>query len=338
MAGIGSKFIDLIDVEKSKNPDGSIADVIEMLVELNPMLKDAYAVKCNNGTKHRTTIRTGLPSVAWGALYRGIDQSKSTKAQVEDVTGFVEGLSTVDKRLLDLSTTPGAVRLSEGKSFMEAMEQEVQEKLIYGNSDMNPEQLMGLAPRFSDVAAQNGKQIINGGSDADGVNTSIWFVTWGDNQAHLIFPDGNGISSGIQRDDKGEQRVEDGDGKPYFAMEELFTHHIGLTVRDWRFVVRIANIKVSDVIAGNVDLYALMRKAYYQHWGRRSGFKGKSCIYMSTDMLEGLDALATNAGASDNFVRLKPMEVQGEEVQSYRGIPIRETDALLDTEDRVLFS
>jgi hypothetical protein len=30
------------------------------------------------------------------------------------------------------------------------------------------------------------------------------------------------------------------------------------------------------------------------------------------------------------------MEIQGDEVLSYRGIPIRETDALLNTETRVV--
>lgn len=333
MAGIGSKFIDLIDVEKSKNPDGSMADVIEMLVEMNPMLKDAYAVKCNDGTKHRTTVRTGLPSVTWGALYAGIPQSKSTKQQVEDITGFVEGLSTVDARLLDMTTTPGAVRLSEAKSFIEAMEQEVQEKLVYANSDLQPRQFMGLSPRFNDPTSPSGKQIVDGGG-AQSDNTSIWFVTWGDNQCHLIYPDGNGISSGIKRQDKGEQRVTDADGNAYYVMEEMFTHHIGLTVRDWRYVVRIANIDVSEVKAGNVDLYGLLRKAYYKHYGRRN-MKGKTCIYMNSDILEALDALGTNAGASDNFIRLKPMEIQGEEVQSYRGMPIREVDALVNTEELV---
>lgn len=331
MAGIGSNFVDLIDIEKGKNPDGSMADVIEMLVEMNPMLKDAYAVKCNNGSTHRTTIRTGLPSVTWGALYKGVDQSKSTKAQVEDATGFVEGLSTVDKRLLDGVANSGAVRLSEAKSFLEAIAQEVQEKLIYGNEALNPNQFTGLAPRFNDPTAQNGKQLIDGGgTGAD--NMSIWMVTWGDNQCHTIYPDGSGISAGVQRTDKGEQRVMDADGKPYYAMEEMFTQHVGMCVRDWRYVVRICNIDVSNVEAGSVDLYGLLRKAYYQHEGRRQGMKGKSCIYMNSTALEALDALATNAGASDNFIRLRPMDVQGEEVMSYRGIPIRETDALLETE------
>jgi len=59
-------------------------------------------------------------------------------------------------------------------------------------------------------------------------------------------------------------------------------------------------------------------------------------IYCNRDVLEALDALATNAGASDSFVRLKPMEIEGKEVMAYRGIPIRESDAVLNTEARVV--
>ena len=106
MAGIGNTYVDLLDIYKQQDPDGSMADVIEMLMELNPMMQDAYAVECNNGTTHRHSIRTGLPSTAWGKLYQGIPQSKSTFAQVDDATGFNEGLSTIDKRVLELSGNP----------------------------------------------------------------------------------------------------------------------------------------------------------------------------------------------------------------------------------------
>jgi hypothetical protein len=78
-----------------------------------------------------------------------------------------------------------------------------------------------------------------------------------------------------------------------------------------------------------------MRKAYYQLQNRRVA-GGKISIYCNRDVLESLDALATNAGASDNFVRLKPMEIEGKEVMTYRGIPIRETDALINAEARVI--
>lgn len=331
MATLGATFVDLIDVYKQQDGRGEFVEVIEMLMEMNPILDDALTVECNKGTTHLHTIRTGLPSVTWGKLYQGIPQSKSTKAQVEDTAGFVEGLSTVDTRLLDLSTNPGAVRLGEAMSYIEAMNQEVAGKMFYGNTASDPEEFMGLAPRFNDLSAPNGNQIIDaGGTGSD--NTSIWFVTWGDNQTHLLYP--KGTVAGIQREDMGKQRVLDGNNNAYYAMEEKFCWNVGLAVKDWRYVCRIANIDVSDMQAGSVQLYDFMRKAYYQLQNRRVA-GGRLAIYCNRDVLEALDALSTNAGATDSFVRLKPMEIEGKEVMTYRGIPIRETDALLNTEARV---
>lgn len=334
MATLGAKFVDLIDVYKGQNPDGTIADVIEMLALENPILADAIAMECNQATQHLHTVRTGLPTVTWGKLYKGINQSKGSKAQVTDTTGFVEGLSTIDKRLLKLSKNPGALRLSEAQGFLEAMNQEVATRIFYGNSASDPEQFMGLAPRFNDPSAANGNQMINaGGTGSD--NTSIWFVTWGDNQCHLLYPEGT--QAGVEREDKGEQRVTDGDGNPYFVEEEMFTWNIGLAVKDWRYVARICNIDVSLMAAGSVALYTFMRNAYYKLQSRRVA-GGSQAIYCNRDVLEALDALATNAGASDNFVRLTRKEIEGEEVLTYRGIPIRETDALLNTEAAISFA
>jgi hypothetical protein len=332
MAIIGNTFVDLIDIYKQQDGSGQFVAVIELLAEMNPILDDAIAVECNKGTSHLHTVRTGLPDVSWGRLYKGITQSKSKTAQVEDTTGFVEGLSTIDERLLKLSTNEGAVRLSEAMSYLESMNQEVATKMFYGNTAADPEEFMGLAPRFNELAAPNGNQIIDaGGTGAD--NTSIWFVTWGERQACLLYP--KGTMAGIQREDMGRQRVLDVDGNPYYAMEEKFTWNIGLAIKDWRYISRIANIDMSDVEAGSVALYDFLRKAYYKLQNRRVA-GGKLAIYCNRDILEALDALATNAGASDSFVRLKPMEIQGEEIMTYRGIPIREVDALLNNEARVV--
>lgn len=332
MATLGNSFIDLIDTYKMQDGRGQFNPVIEMLMEMNPILEDAIAVECNKGSTHLHTVRTGLPSVTWGRLYQGIPNSKGRTAQVEDTTGFVEGLSTIDKRLLDLSTNEGAVRLSEAQAYLESMSQEVASKIFYGDTASDPEEFMGLAPRFNDLSAANGNQIIDaGGTGSD--NTSIWFVTWGDNQCNLLYP--KGTQAGVQREDHGEQRVTDSNGNAYYAKEEKFTWHVGMAVKDWRYVSRIANIDVSDMQAGSVALYDFMRKAYYQLQNRRVA-GGKIAIYCNRDVLEALDALGTNSGASDNFVRLKPMEIEGKEVLTYRGIPIRETDALLNSEARVV--
>ncbi len=332
MAVIGSSYVDLIDLYKQQDGRGQFVQIIEMLKEMNPMLEDAIAVECNKGTTHLHTVRSGLPDVSWGRLYQGIPNGKGRTAQVEDTTGFAEGLSTVDTRLLQLSTNEGAVRLSEAQAHLEAISQEVQSKMIYGNTASDPEEFMGLAPRFNSLSAANGNQIIDaGGTGSD--NSSIWFVTWGDNQCNLLYP--KGTMAGVQREDMGEQRVTDANGNAYYAKEEKFSWHVGLAVKDWRYVSRVANIDVSDMNAGSVQLYDFMRKAYWKLQSRRVA-GGNLSIYCNRDVLEALDALATNAGASDSFVRLSRTEIEGQEVLSYRGIPLRETDAILNTEARVV--
>lgn len=329
MATIGSTFLNLIDLYKRQDKDG-VADVIELLKQTNPILDDAMAVECNMGASHKTVVRTGLPSVAWGMLYQGIAQSKSTTQEVTDTTGFVEALSTVDERLLKLSKDPAKVRLSEATAFLEAMNQEAATGIFYHDTDTTPEKIKGLSARYS-VRGGNGigtNVIHGGGSDSD--NTSIWFVTWSDQATHLLYPEGT--MAGVQREDMGRQRVLDGSGNPYYVKEEKFTWHLGVSVRDWRYNARIANIDVSDAIAGSVDLHDLMAQAYYKLQSRRVP-NGKQVIYCNRDIMYALDKLARGSGnAANGALHLTRREIEGQEVVSWRGIPIRETDALLNNE------
>lgn len=334
MATLGNTYVDLIDIYKQTDPDGAGARIIELLKQQNPILDDAIAMECNKGGEHVHTIRTGLPSVTWGALYKGIAQSKSTTQQVTDTTGFVEGLSTIDTRVLDLANGKEAqVRMNEALGFLEAMNQEVATGLFYHDTATTPEKFKGLSARYNvRGGAGAGNQVIHGGGSSTD-NTSIWFVTWGDRFTHLLYP--AGTQAGIKREDKGEQREKDENGGIYYVKEEKFTWHVGVAVKDWRYNARVANIDVSSMQAGDVDLYALLRQAYYKLQSRmRRGDAGggRQAIYCNRDVLEALDALATNGGSSDSFVRLTPREIEGQEVLTYRGIPIRETDALLNTE------
>jgi len=334
MAVIGNSYLSLIDLYKRTGAIREMVPVIEALNQINPLGEDAVYVECNQGTKHLSTIRTGLPAVTWGKLYQGIPQSKSTTQQVEDTTGFVEGLSTVDERLLKISKNPAALRMSEAQPFLEAMAQDVQTNFFYSNTTTTPEKFKGLGARYN---ALSNPQVVNGaGSGSD--NTSIWFVTWGEMQTALIYPEGT--AAGVQREDKGSQRVLDANGLAYYAKEEYFAQHVGVTVRDYRFNARIANIDVSNAIAGSVDVYDLMTSAYYQMQNRRNANVknggmvnvGKTVIYMNRTMLSVLDRLATNNGSTDNYIRMKTTEIEGREIQTWRGLPIRETDAILNTE------
>lgn len=351
---IGNTYINLIDVMKGTNDGKTAAKIIEMLMQSQGVLDDAMAIPCNDGTNHKHTIRTGLPSNAWGALYQGIPQSKSSKQQVVDVTGFLEAASAVDTRMGDVTSGGllNSVRLQEIAGHMEAMMQEMATGLFYHDTATSPEKFKGLGARFNEIGGSAaGNQIVDaGGTGAD--NTSIWFVTWGPETCHLLYP--SSTKAGITREDHGKQRTLDAAGNPYYVLEEMLRWHMGLALKDYRYVSRVANIDVSnmlndpsDIDGNGNDLYHFLRKGYYKLQNRRVNRVGNNikgdiagkrqiAMYANTDVLEALDALGSNSGSADNFTRLKPMEIEGKEVLTYRGIPIRETDALLGTEARVL--
>lgn len=333
MATIGNTYLSLIDVLKRQGENGEVsAAIIEMLSKINPILQDMITVECNQGTSHLTTIRTGLPTATWTQLYKGVQPTKSTTAQVTDTTGSLEAWSEVDARLIDIAGAgAGALRLSEAAAFLEAMSEEMASTLFYGNQGTDPEEFTGLAPRFNSSTATNGSQIVKaGGTGSD--NTSIWMVVWGPNTCHGLYPKGS--SAGFRREDLGIETTKDSSGGLYRVYREKFAWDMGFTVRDWRYISRICNIDVSDVQAGSVPLFTYLRKAYYK-LRQREVIGGSAAIYCNSTILEALDALATNSGTTDNYTRLSYREIEGGEVLTYRGIPIRQTDAILNTESLV---
>ena len=341
MATIGASYLNLIDMYRNGG-DVRAAETVEALRRSSPAVKDAITVEANRGTTHEHAIRTGLPAVTWGRLYQGIPQSKSARAMVVDTTGFVEGLSTVDERLLDISPNAAAMRDGEATSFIESMTQEAETGIFYHDSASTPEKFKGLAARYNTVSgtAYANNVIDGGGTGSD--NTSIWIVTWSENATHLIHPKGTKV--GLQRTDRGSQRVTDTNGNAYYVKEEEFRWHLGLAVRDWRYNARVANIDVSDIVAGTAAVLPKLRKAYHRIHGRiratdmndaNASTNGRTVIYMNRTVYEALDAELTSATLNTSL-RLTPMQLEGEEVEAYRGIPIRVTDQLLNTEARVV--
>ena len=340
MATIGNSYLNLIDMFRAGG-DAATAEVVEVLNRLSPVVRNAFTVEANSGTQHKHAIRTGLPSVTWGRLYQGIPQSKSGRTMVTDTTGFVEGLSTVDTRLLEISPNAAAVRMAEGEAFLESMRQEAETGFFYHDVLTTPEKFKGMSARYNVRGGGGaGNQVVHGGGSGSD-NTSIWFITHGENATHLIHP--KGTKAGIHREDMGRQRVTDADSNAYYVKEELFRWHLGVAVRDWRYNARIANIDVSGI--GSTDLYALMRSAFYKLQGvystalrngdgslnQNASVEGRTVIYMNRTVMEALDAQQTNATLNP-ALQLRQMELEGRMVQSYRGIPIEVTDAILNTE------
>ncbi len=199
MATLASNALTLGDWAKRRDPDDRVATIIELLSQSNPILEDMLWTEGNLPTGHRTTVRTGLPDVAWRKLNYGVPQSKSTTVQVDDTCGMLEAFGQVDKDLAELNGNTAAFRLTENMAFLESMNQELASTLIYGNSGTEPEAFTGLAPRYSSLSASSGQNILSAGGAA--TNTSIWLAGWGDQALTGIYPKGS--TAGLQHVDLG---------------------------------------------------------------------------------------------------------------------------------------
>ncbi len=334
MSTIGATVLTLLDWAKSVDPDGKVADVVELLAQTNGLLDDMLFKEGNLPTGHQTTVRTGLPNVFWRLLNQGVSPSKSTKAQITEGIGMLEAWSEVDKDLAELNGDVNAFRLSEAKAFIEAMNQEMASTAFYGNSSTSPEEFNGFAVRYSSTSAGNGSNIVDGGAAGGQTDCmSIYLVVWGEETVHGIFPKGS--KAGIFHEDLGLQTVEVSGGvggTKMRAYQEHWQWKNGIALKDWRFVVRIANIDKSALITETspADLTKLMIKAIH----RIPNLKlGRAAFYANRTIVEFLDIQRRSDVAAGGG--LTYMDVDGKNVPSFRGIPIRVCDALLESESVV---
>jgi hypothetical protein len=343
MATLTTQNPTLLDVAKRTDPDGKIATIVELLAATNPVLQDMSWVEGNLPTGHRTTIRTGLPTPTWRKLYGGVTPTKSTTAQVTDSCGMLEAYAEVDKALADLNGNTAAFRLTEDQAHIEGMSQEMAQTLFYGNEGSEPEAFTGLAPRYNSLSAQNADNIIvGGGSGSD--NTSIWLCVWGPRTGFGIYPKAS--QGGLQMTDKGQVTVENATdysggavgGGRFEAYRTHYRWDAGLTIRDWRYFVRIANIDYSTLfVDGTATDRANAQKALInlmvQATERIPNFgAGRAAFYMNRRLREAL-RLGILEKVSSN---LTWETVAGKRVMVFDDIPVMRTDALTNAEATVV--
>ena len=326
MATLSTTNPTLSDVAKRYDADGKIDTIVEMLAETNEVLEDMTFLEGNLPTGHRTTIRSGLPGSTWRKLNYGVQPSKSTTVQVTDTTGMLEAYAEVDKSLADLNGNTGAFRLSEDRAFLESMNQTMANTLFYGDTGTDPEKFMGLSARYNSTGAASGDNIIlGGGSGSD--NTSVWLVCWGPNTIHGIYPKGS--QAGLNHHDLGEVTLEDAASGKYQGYRTHYKWDVGMTVRDWRYAVRIPNIDVSNLNKGatssSADLVDLMVQAIELLPNTNLG----RCVFYGN---RTISSILRRQITNTSNVRLSMDEVAGKRVMTFDGIPFRRNDALLKNE------
>lgn len=332
---VGTRYISLAqNFKKSGSKEGEARGlIIEIADQLSPAVNDATVTECNNGTQHISMMRSGLADSVWTKLYGGPIPSRGSVTEVIDSTGTLESVSTIGAKHLELAGKDKAsLLMSEAHAHIEAMTIEVEKTLFYGDQATEPVTFTGLGPRFSTLSqdVMSANQIVDGGG-AGSDNTSIWFVTWGDQYCKLLYP--SGTQGGLTRRRLPEETQLGSDGSVVRVHREMFKWEVGFACSDFRGVARVANVDVTklrhDPEAGGADLVTLLIDGYNKIALRSSG---RHVIYVNSTISTALD----HQSRKDKNVLLSLQDYQGKPVRSFRGIPIRVSDAIMNTEARVI--
>ena len=163
-----------------------------------------------------------------------------------------------------------------------------------------------------------------GGTGDD--TSSIWMIQWAQDKACGLCP-ANDVQKGLRDFDMGLQYATAENSKETLVYRHELMWDLGLLVFDYRAVSRIRNIESSIAnLASNATLWHKIVQA-------RNNFKGKETVwlYVSGDVFTQLDIMTadkTNVHYSDKNPWGRPMLM-------FRDMPIRKSDAILETESAV---
>lgn len=344
MTVLGSQLHTLADLTARLDPDGKVAVIGEWLSQQNEVLEDQLWEEGNLPTGERTTVRTGLPTVTARGINQGVPASKSRVAQIDEGVAWFEGQSDIDRQAAMMSGNPDNYRLTEATAFYESLGQANAQTLFYGNAGANPKEYTGMFPRYNSLSGPTKDQIIDGGGTGTD-NSSIALIVWHPMGFKGIYPKGSkagithiNVTAGTGTADDGYETgsyITDRDGNRFLAVSDNFTWKTGLSIKDYRRGVRIANIDKS-LLTPNYSTGAQIEMLMARALERAQGLTlpgAKAAFYMPRNIRENFRMQLVNNANSSNFsyetVGGKPMMVFG-------GVPVRVADVLKADEARVV--
>jgi hypothetical protein len=339
VAALGSRLLTLADVAKSK--DKQIGKVAEVLVQQNPMLNDIPYMEMNEGTIHKEDIRSALPAIYYRKANQAIPASKSTIEERTFTAAHFESKSQIDEAVAKRGGVDRIAynRWNQAQGHIQAHAIEHANLTIYGSPLDGNRKVAGFFDIYStlDTAEPTHNQVIDAGGTGSDL-TSILLACWGERSIFGVYP--KGTQAGLKRTDRsqGGKLVQiqatdsDGNAGAFWGYEEQFEIDHGLVVKDYRQAVRIANIDPALLLSGvgAADLVDLMISAMYKIDSLENGMP---VFYMNRTLEAFLDKQSRNqVGAGGG---LTYADYQGKPVMMFRGIPVRRSDAILNTEDEV---
>lgn len=250
MAEVGLLYPTLSDLQKQLDPKGQLAAQINIMTQKWDFLKVLPMIEANGLTSHQASVLVGLPEAAWRKLNGGTIPSTDSHAQIVETIGMLDSIQVTDRELARISGNPALFRANKAKSHIEGLGQKLMTTLAYADKS-TPEKPLGIMPRYSALTGPaNSQNVISGGGTGSD-QTSVIFAVLSPETVTGIYPRGS-ASGGVEHTSKDDHIVQNAGGVTGALMEAYYDRwywNVGLAVLDWRYLVRICNIDVPNLVA-----------------------------------------------------------------------------------------
>lgn len=222
----------LLDVAKLNGND-RIVGLIEENLDSAPEIS-RFPARQIRGTSYYTVKRTGFPAVAFRSANEGVAPSKSTFAKSLVECYILASQVEVDKAVaLAYEDGMAALEMIEANGVMKQALIELGNQIWYGvSTDAKGFPGIKAAVAFGSTIFLN-----SGGSDAT-VQTSVYFVKYGNQDVSLITGNGTTFNLGEFRD----QTLYDASNNAYDGRTAGLTAWSGLQIGNVNCVGRIGNV------------------------------------------------------------------------------------------------
>jgi hypothetical protein len=346
MSGTGA-WPTIVDVAGSTDSNGKSLSIAWLLSQSNYIYDDMPMKAANEKRRHAFSFQTSMPAGYWVGYNQGTPYSKMTKARAAIGLGRLRDYSQIDRSLIDDEDDGENYRITTDSAFLMGMGQTITGTLIYGNTNINPTEFMGLTGFYNTLnpAAANSANVIPFGGTGTS-NTSLWLIDWGQ-YVFGVYP--RNSKAGLVVENYGTTRDgRDQFGNRFPAYTVMFEQAVGFVPTDWRRIVRGCNIDVTSAgLAGPnaPDLFVLMDQMLQNLPSTPNGITGNNKTDAPNDPMGGSRCvfycdrtvrhfLNTQAMRNRN-VLLALTDYDGKSCETYRGIPIKTVDQILNTESTV---
>lgn len=244
MSTVGGDKVTWKDYASQQDPDGKAARIIDILAQQNDIIDDMFVIPGNKEYGLQTSQLASEPTVTIRGINQGITATKAAFKQIRAEAALFTALGQVDKELVDAAEDKAGFRANQNKPYIGAMGKRLAEELFYGAIADDAQSFNGLAHFYSSTTAENfGNYVFNAGGEGDD-NRSLWLIDWDEDACCGFYPKNTQV--GLQHtpfDSVKLITLEDGSRWPCY--EDLWEWRSGIAVRNYKKVVRVANIDAS---------------------------------------------------------------------------------------------